>query len=163
MESKNGYSCLWAAILLFLAACGVAPSPSTSPGSGSATLVVFGAGYCESCKHRFPELKRHLDAVPGKERLTVRIYLTAGSPPSVRPTQAMADDYRDHYFLGAQSAPDPWRWQNFQRLLPGQRLEVPAAVVLSPSGAVLRTYTAGDTVFVPSDIAHFIRQQLVTR
>lgn len=65
----------------------VGPNPPPV-GNGRARLVIFGAVYCTICKVRFPEIQAQLDRLTATERdkITVDMYLTAGDPASVRPT-----------------------------------------------------------------------------
>lgn len=134
------------------------PSTPVPTGPQNVSLVVFGAGYCEVCKSKFPEVDSLLKqfSADARGRVAVKLYVTSGAPASVKPTQELADSYKEHYLPGANSAqPDKWRWTLFKQLIPG-KLDVPAAAVLDEKGNVLKTYVAGDTTFVPAEIVAFV-------
>jgi len=118
------------------------------------TLILFGAGFCTKCKAYFPLID---GALHKKENLLIKMYLVAGDPSNVQPTQEMADAYAKLYSPNALPIPDlPWRWTNFRNFLPLARLEVPAAVVLNESHEIIKTYTAGETTFQIEDIISFV-------
>src|SRR4051794_14662985 len=86
-------------------------SPTVKEGR-KVTLVVFGAGYCEVCKSKFPEVDQLLKdfSKDTRSRVNVQLYVTSGAPASVRPTQDLADAYKAHYLPTAdKTQADPWR------------------------------------------------------
>ena len=128
------------------------------------TLTVFGAGFCSKCKTQFPELSQSISTMSAAEKkiLDVKMYLVAGEPSNVHPTQDLADQYKDAHFTVANSFPDlPWRWANFKINMPGARLEVPAAVVSDENGQIIKRFPAGETSFVPAEIFAFIQSRIM--
>lgn len=139
------------------------PTPTNFVSGKRTGLYVFGAGFCSKCKTQFPDLNRRLGELTSHERglLNLKLYYVAGDPSNVRPTQDLADGYRENYLPLAVALPDlPWRWFNFKALLPDVKLDVPAAVVLDENDQVIKRYPAGDTTFVPAEIASFVEARL---
>lgn len=139
------------------------PTPVVMVSGKRTTLTVFGAGFCTKCKKQFPEINEALSRLTDKERalLDIRLFFVAGEPSSVRPTQGLAENYRDAYFPLAGAEPDlPWRWANFKVMLPGVKLDVPAAVVSDETGEIVKRFPAGDTTFVAAEIASFVEARL---
>ncbi len=139
------------------------PPPTVMVEGKRTTLTVFGAGFCTKCKAQFPEINQLLSQLSAKERalLDIKLFYVAGEPSNVRPTQELAESYRDNYFPLAQPEPDlPWRWANFKLMLPGVKLDVPAAVVSDENGQILKRFPAGDTTFVSAEISSFVEARL---
>jgi len=154
---------------LVLVGCGKSPvseptpPPITDP-RHAVQLLVFGAGYCDVCKAKFPQIESLLAQLPAAARknVNVQIYVTSGDPASVPPDQTLADYYKSKYFASANGTqPDGWRWKTFKKY--GLGRDVPAAVVLDAGGNVLQKYIAGDTTFMPEAIAGFIKSQVMGR
>ena len=140
------------------------PTPPPTNFVGKRTsLFLFGAGFCTKCKTQFPDINHKLTEMPAHQRglLDLKLYYVAGDPSNVRPTQDLADGYRDSYLSLAVALPDlPWRWFTFRAMLPGVKLDVPAAVVLDEENQVIKRFTAGDTTFVPAEIVSFVESRL---
>lgn len=155
MRKTSAFVAMVALVTVAVLGCGKSQTQSGGGGTptGRSRIVVFGAGYCTICKVRFPEIQALLDALPAAQRdaIDVELYVTAGDPASVRPTEEMALAYQARVKMKGTAKADPWRWQNFRRLI-GTQLEVPAAAILDGSGRVQRVFTAGDTTFVPQEI-----------
>jgi len=156
--SSSFVATLAGATLMLSFGCGKNTAPQVAPnpppvGNGHARLVIFGAGYCTICKVRFPEIQAELNRLNATERgkITVDMYLTAGDPASVRPTDEMAVAYSKQLGVNASSRADMWRWQTFRQLI-SNKFEVPAAAILDANGNIHRVFTAGDTTFVPQEI-----------
>lgn len=155
MKTRTFVATVVAVAALGLFGCGKTQTqggPAPKP-TGRSQLILFGAGYCTTCKVRFPELATELAALPAAEReaIDVKLFVTSGDPASVRPTDELAKAYQQRVHLPGTAQADPWRWKNFRKLV-GSNLEVPAAVVVDGSGKVARVFTAGDTTFVPQEI-----------
>lgn len=151
-----------------LVACGkeqgpgpISGPPHDLPTGQNVTLLLFGAPWCTSCKSKLPELQRLLHAQPPsiQSKLAVVFYVTSAASPGEPPTQGVADTYAEYLHLTATALPDPWRWQNFKKFIPGP-MTVPAAAVLDAQGKRLRYYTASDTSFVPVEINRFVASQI---
>lgn len=138
--------------------------PPTPPGPTGPKLQIyfFGNETCDDCKKVIPETQSIADALPPEQRARLVMTLLvscAGSPCNVKPTQEIADRYRDQLHLNFKAAADPWRWTWFRKFIPG-KLQVPAAAVLDEKGEILRAFPAGSTSFVPSEIVQFAVSQL---
>jgi thiol-disulfide isomerase/thioredoxin len=139
----------------------VTPPPADPPGieRKATTLVVFGAVFCGACKYQFPKLNEYVGTLSAKarEKLTSKVYVTAGDPSGVRPTQVMAEQYASTYFPLAQGIMDPWRWTTYRQMLPGS-MTIPAGVVLDENGAIIKRFPASN--FHPNEIVGFIKSRV---
>jgi len=150
-----------------LASCGgkggdTDPSPPATQERKPTILILFGAGFCQDCKNQFPEIQQGIAKLSEKARdhLVVDLFLVAGDPASVKPTQEMAEAYAKAYYPGAIPFADR-DWGMFRNVMPqGEPLRVPAAVVADNSGNILKRWRAGSTTFVPSDIVGFVRGRI---
>lgn len=141
------------------------PTPGpTDPGPVGPKIWIyfFGNETCDDCKKHIPEAETLANALPEsqRKRLVMTLFVScAGSPCNVKPTQEIADRYRDQLRLGFGAAADPWRWTVFRKYIPG-KMQVPAAAVLTENGELLKAFPAGATSFVPSEILAFAASQL---
>jgi hypothetical protein len=69
----------------------------------------------------------------------------------VAPTPEVAEQYRQALHLEAKSVADEWRWKTFRKFVGGS-LVLPGAAILDSTGHVVRSFRAGRTTFVPSEI-----------
>lgn len=141
------------------------PPPSTPPDKPkpkevSAVVVLFGGGFCKTCKAEFPKLHDLFKQSPQlNEKIEVQLYYVSGDPSTVRPSQDAAEKYALSYYPGAKGIPDlPWMWWNFKRLLPGAPLAIPAAAVVDAQGRTLRRFYAN--AFNPYDIYGYVKGYL---
>jgi len=126
------------------------PPPITPPANLRTTLLLFSAGFCKVCKQVLPEIDAGLKDKPN---LTTRLWLVAGDPANVHPTEAMALEYGKHYAPSALAMPDAWRWIMFKNMV-GSNLEVPAAVVLGEDGNIIKKFLA--TGFSSIDVVDYV-------
>ncbi len=137
----------------------VTPPPIEPTERKATTLVVFGAVFCGACKYQFPKLNEYVGTLSAeaREKLTSKVYVTAGDPSGVRPTQVMAEQYASTYFPLAQGIMDPWRWTTYRQMLPGS-MTIPAGVVLDENGAIIKRFPANN--FHPNEIVGFIKSRV---
>lgn len=157
------------ALILAVVSCGVekkqavVPSPSPVPvptpvpvpvpiPGAKKIIAVFGAPWCGACKTLLPELERELQGLPKTKRdeIDFRLYITTGATSSAKPTQDVAERYRDALGLSATAYIDPWYWTNYKAWV-SKSLAIPAGVLQDEAGKVLRVYNAGNS-FSPAKI-----------
>lgn len=155
----------WNAIVVIglAIACGRSPSGNQNqPGKlpegppKKVTLALFGAPWCAECKQDLPKIQDEYNKLTEEERaeIGIRLYVTTSGNPAVPPTQEVADQYRTALGLSMDASPDEWRWKNFREWV-GGTLALPGAAVLDANGAVLKSFRAGGTTFIPSEIVGF--------
>lgn len=138
----------------------VPPLPP-APGQEKVIVAVFGAPWCSACKSGIPEVQRQLKKLPASKlaQIDFRLYVPTGANSGSRPTQAVADQYKQILHLDLATAyVDPYRWTNYQDWV-GSYLAIPAAAILDEKLNVLRRYPPG-VGFSPPDIAHFAASQV---
>lgn len=166
---KTVYLYTWNAFVitcLIVLACGKEqkPDPLIGPvpsGDKKVTLALFGAPWCTACKEDLPALQSAIDAMTPEQRknLDVRLYVTTSGNPAVPPTNEVAQQYKESLNLTMESAPDEWRWKKFKAWVGGE-LVLPGAAVLDADGNVLKSYRAGATTFLPTEIIAFTLQSM---
>lgn len=126
---------------------------SVIPQGNQVTLALFGAPWCSECKTDMPAIQAELDKLTKLQRafIDVVLYVTTSGNPSVAATPEVAEQYMHAVHIKGKALADEWRWKNFRKMVGGAFL-LPGAAVLNSSGEVLRSYRAGPTTFVPSEI-----------
>ena len=129
-----------------------APPNTNPPAETKATLALFGAPHCGSCKESFPKIQALLDAVPADraKSLYVIMYVTE-SEPDKPASQEIADSYKEFLHFKGTAVVDQWRWKKFREYIRGA-LQLPGAAILDANGKVLQSFRAGSTTFIPSEI-----------
>jgi thiol-disulfide isomerase/thioredoxin len=120
------------------------------------TLALFGAPWCAECKQDLPLIQQEYDRLSEEEKaeIRIRLFVTTSGNPAVPPTQQVADQYRAVLGLSMEAGPDEWRWKSFREWV-GGTLALPGAAVLDADGTVLKSFRAGSTTFIPSEIVGF--------
>jgi thiol-disulfide isomerase/thioredoxin len=161
----------WNALVLaglLVLACGKQPSgvqnqPGTTPTieGKQVTVAVFGAPWCTECKQDLPLIQNEYDRLSPEQKAAIglQLYVTTAGNPAVAPTQEIAEQYRAALGITMPAVADEWRWKNFRKLVGGD-IVLPGAAVLDSTGAVLKSFRAGPTTFVPSEIMAFAVQNL---
>lgn len=151
------------AVLLTVGSCGkedaVKPPPVTE--RKPTTLFIFSAKFCETCKHKLPELQKLIAglSVEANDHLLESLWLTAGDPASELPTYPMAEAYFKTYYPSQSGVPfADERWRQYKNLNHGYPLEVPMAVVTDSNGTVLKRFTAGQ--FHPQEILQRVKERV---
>lgn len=135
------------------------PSPvpvKPSPERGKVIVAVFGAPWCPACKSAIPEVQRQLKKLPDTKlaQIEFRLYVPTGANSANRPTQDVADQYKQTLGLDLATAHvDPWKWTLYQKWIGGSA-SIPAAAVLDDKENVLTRFRAGSQ-FDAQDIARF--------
>lgn len=152
---------LWGFLGFFLWGCGKG-DPQVHTGEKNVRLLVFGAHWCGTCSAELPKLQEELKARLGDQasRVNVELWVPTGKTPASRPTQAVAEEYREKVGLDASVHVDEWHWKQFKKLFPGVTPALPAGVLLTTEGTTLREFPPGETTFVPSEIVSEVAKQL---
>jgi len=148
--------------LLLIAGCGSDQASSPQPSIGQkTTLALFGAPWCGECKHKLPQVNQLIQNESNEFRnaVSIYVYVPTGAGISEKPTQQTADKYKEQLGLSGEAKVDPWMWTNFKKWV-GNRLELPAAVVLSEDGRVIRAFKAGNTSFLPEEIVRVLKENV---
>lgn len=151
-------------ILLFLlVGCGadVAPPTPTVTERQLTTLFIFSAKFCETCKHKLPELQKLTDGLSEKaqDHLLQSLWLVAGDPASELPTYPMAEEYFKAYWPSQSKAVfGDKNWAQYRNMNHGYQRIVPAAVVTDSNGTILKRFI-GDG-FIPQEIFQRVNERV---
>ncbi len=132
------------------------PAPSKEP--KKLTLALFGAPWSADSQSLLPEVQLGLGLLSEKQQsaLDTVLYVPTAANRAVPPTQEAADQFLVQLGLRAKAVPDEWQWKTFKKWI-GGNLDLPAAAIVDLDGNVLKVFRAGDTSFVPFEIAQTVR------
>ncbi len=129
-----------------------------NPSELKVNLRLFGAPWCSTCKHDFPEICKGLAADFAATPLRIRgeLYVPTGANPVDQPDLQTTIAYRDYEKLPFFAFNDEWPWKTFRAQVQKDRL-LPAAVVMDAEGKILRVFKPGPTTFQVPEILSYIK------
>lgn len=138
------------------------PTGPTTPTEAEYTLVLFGAPWCTNCKSEFPKINEALKEELTKQgaKLAGSLLVTSNQTPAEKPSQEVANAYRDFLKLDFSAAPDEWRCKKYKELVKLTSCAIPAGVLVDKNQNVVLTFEPGDTTFKAELIVPQVKSKL---
>lgn len=153
--------------VLALAGCGQQtggtgePTTFPVPGDANYTLVLFGAPWCTNCKSEFPKINEGLKAeLTSAKKVNGLLLVTSNSNPAEKPTQEVANTYRDFLKMDFSAGADEWRCKRYKELVKLTSCAIPAGVLLDKGGNVVLTFEPGDTTFKAETVVSQVKTKV---